>query len=305
MLDWRESKREFCLFMVPPMLWLLLFFALPLLVAWVYSFGFRGPLGETYLGLTLANYVRTFEPIHLAILWKTIWITAIVTVFCFIFGFPVAIAIAFSPRKWKFAYLMLVILPFWTNLLIRTYAWIAILRPRGFLNYALQWLHDTYYLLAGWVGLAPAHVEKFVPLEILYNDTAVVIGLIYVHIPFMILPIYATLDKIDKSCLEASLDLGSSQIRTVFRVMMPLCMTGIVSGVMLVFVLTLGNFIVSELLGGTNSLMIGNQIARQFGAARDWPFGAALSFIILYATFFLLWMRSVYSTRLEQRDAKR
>lgn len=302
MQNWRDEKKEFSVLMIPPAVWLLLFFTLPLVVVWIYSFGIRGPLGETNLGFTLANYIRSFELVHLAIMWKTIWITITVTVFCFIFGFPMAMAISFAPSKWKLRLLMLVILPFWTNLLIRTYAWIAILRPRGILNGILKWVHTTWYEL---LGYSTEEIPKFVPLEILYNDTAVVIGLIYVHIPFMILPIYATMEKLDKSFLEASLDLGSSQLRTIFRVMMPLCMTGIVSGAMLVFVLTLGNFIVADVLGGTNSLMIGNQISRQFGPARDWPFGAALSFIILYATFILLWMRSIYATRLEQRDAKR
>jgi len=301
MQDWRDEKKEFSILMLPPMFWLLMFFTLPLAVVWVYSFGYRGSLGETNLGFTFANYVRSFELIHLAIIWKTIWITVLVTVLCFLFGFPMAMAISFAPGKWKLRLLMLVVLPFWTNLLVRTYAWIAILRPRGILNGFLEWIHTTWYRL---IGYGAEELPSFVPWEILYNDTAVVIGLIYVHLPFMILPIYATMEKMDKSYLEASLDLGSGQMRTIFRVMMPLCMTGIVSGAMLVFVLTLGNFIVADVLGGTNSLMIGNQIARQFGAARDWPFGAALSFIILYATFILLWMRSVYATRLEQRDAK-
>ncbi|OUS03963.1 hypothetical protein A9Q96_16755 [Rhodobacterales bacterium 52_120_T64] len=302
MQNWRDEKNEFSILMLPPAFWLVTFFTLPLVVVWVYSFGNRGPLGETNLGFTLVNYVRAFELVHMAILWKTVWITIIVTALCFAFGFPMAMAISFAPGKWKLRLLMLVILPFWTNLLIRTYAWIAILRPRGILNGGLKWIHDTWYSL---IGYGVEEIPKFVPWEILYNDKAVVIGLVYVHIPFMILPIYATMEKLDKSFLEASLDLGSSQMRTIFRVMMPLCMTGIVSGAMLVFVLTLGNFIVADVLGGTNSLMIGNQIARQFGAARDWPFGAALSFVILYATFILLWLRSIYAARLEQRDAKR
>ncbi len=301
MEDWKNNRSWAVGFLGLPTVWLTVLFTLPLVVVWVYSFGYRGALGETIIGFTLANYIRSFELIHLAILWKSAWIAIVVTVICFVIGFPMAMAVAFAPSRYKNIFLLIVILPFWTNLLIRTYAWIAVLRPRGFLNSGLEWLHEKLGFILDAAGLPWG---EFVPLEILYNDTAVVIGLIYVHLPFMILPIYATLEKLERSYLEAALDLGASQLRTILQVMMPLSLPGIVTGCMLVFILTLGNFVVPDVLGGTSSLMIGNQIARQFGAARDWPFGSALSFVVLYATFLLLWLKAVYTARSAERNAR-
>jgi spermidine/putrescine transport system permease protein len=296
MRNWRHNKLAFGILILPPSAWLVLFFTLPLVVVWVYSFGERGPLGQTVISLSFDGYARALEWINLSIILKSAWIAIVTTAICLLIGFPMAMVIAFAPARYKNLLLLMVILPFWTNLLIRTYAWIAVLRTRGYLNFGLEWLHD---LLNGALGIfgTPDPLGPFQPLQLLYNQPAVVIGLVYVNLPFLILPLYATLEKLDKSYLEASLDLGASQIRTFFSVTVPLALPGVVSGALLVFILSLGTYLTPDLLGGPNSIMIGNLIAQQFGPARDWPFGSALSFLLLYATFIFLWVRAVVAQR--------
>ena len=146
------------------------------------------------------------------------------------------------------------------------------------------------------VGL-PGLLVKFEPFVLLYNNTAVIIGLVYVALPFLVLPLYATLEKLDRSYLEASLDLGAGQWRTLFSITLPLALPGVVSGALLVFIISLGSFLTPNLLGGTSSLMIGNLVAQEFGPARDWPFGSALSFLLMYATFLILWLRALVAAR--------
>ncbi|MEE8270614.1 MAG: ABC transporter permease, partial [Alphaproteobacteria bacterium] len=191
--------------------------------------------------------------------------------------------------------LLLIILPFWTNLLIRTYALIAVLRTRGYVNYTLEWLWDLGNGLLGLLGLGGYQLlgAEFSALELLYNNVAVVFGLVYVHLPFMVLPLYASLERLDRSYIEASLDLGAGQVRSFFTIVVPLAKAGIVSGTIITFIPALGSFLTPDLLGGTDSQMIANVIERQFKSANDWPFGAALSFILMYATFFALALRAV------------
>ncbi len=296
MESWRRNKLAFAVLALPPTAWLVVFFTLPLAIVWVYSFAERGPQGQIELAVSFANYARAIEWIHLGIIWKSIWIAGVTTAITFAIGFPLAMGIAFAPQRWKNPLLLLVILPFWTNLLIRTYAWIAVLRTRGFLNFGLEWLHGKLDALFTFVGL-PDLMGQFVALELLYNQKAVVIGLVYVYLPFLVLPIYATLEKLDRSYLEASLDLGASQWRTLISVTMPLALPGIISGCLLAFILSMGTFLTPALLGGTDSEMIGNLIARQFTSSRDWPFGSALSFLLLYATFIILWLRASFASR--------
>jgi spermidine/putrescine transport system permease protein len=296
MENWRDNKLVAAILLVPSSAWILIFFTLPLAIVWVYSFGYRGPQGQTILGLSLENYARAVEWIHLGILWKSIWTAAVATIICFIMGFPLSLGIAFAPQKYKNLLLLLVILPFWTNLLIRTYAWIAVLRTRGFLNFGLEWVHEKLDAAMTLVGL-PDLMGAFTPLALLYNHPAVIIGLVYVALPFLVLPIYATLEKLDRSYLEASLDLGAGQWRTMLSVTIPLAFPGIFSGLLLVFILSLGTYLTPVLLGGTDSMMIGNLIAQEFGPARDWPFGSALSFLLLYITFIMLWLRAAVASR--------
>ena len=192
---------------------------------------------------------------------------------------------------------MLVILPFWTNILIRTYAMIAVLRAKGYANYTLEYLWDALKFILTPLGMGSVMGERFVPLELLYNNTAVVFGIVYVYLPFMVLPLYSSLEKLDRSYLEASQDLGASQLQTFWQVIIPLAKPGIVSGIILVFIPALGTFLISDLLGGTDSQMIGNVIERQFKAANNWPLGSAMSFILLYITFLILTLRAWSATR--------
>ena len=273
--------------------WIVAFFLAPLAIVWAYSFGQNVGLTEVDISGTLANYLRALEPLYLGILAKSIFVAALTTLLCLVIGFPVALAIVFASERWRPWMLLLIMLPFWTNLLIRTYALIAVLRTQGYVNFGLEWMWDHASLLMTLAGLQP--LGEFEPLKLLYNNFAVVFGLVYVHLPFMVLPLYAALDRIDKSLIEASLDLGAGHMRTLFSIVVPLAMPGIVSGIIITFVPALGAYLTPDLLGGPDSQMIANVIERQFKRANDWPFGAALSFLLMYATFAVIALRAYWS----------
>jgi spermidine/putrescine transport system permease protein len=295
MENWREQPVVFWTFLLPGGLWLLGFFLAPLALVWLFSFGERsGPVDILITG-TLENYLKALDPIYLGLLWKSFWIAALATAIVLVIAFPVALVVSFAPPRLKPLLLMLVILPFWTNLLIRTYAMIAVLRTRGYVNFGLEAMWD--WLGAGIGALGLGALPPFQPLELLYNNAAVVIGIVYVYLPFMVLPLYATLERLDRSYLEASLDLGAGQWRTFLSIVVPLARPGIVSGVILVFIPALGTFLISDLLGGPDSQLIGNVIERQFKAANNWPLGAALSFLLMYLTFAALALRAFLAER--------
>ncbi len=282
--NWKDNKNVFWTLAAPGTFWLFVFFVIPLAFLFVMSFGgkaiINGEMSITeYAYFTgIGNYLRSLEPTYLQVMWKSIWVSALATVLCLLTAYPIAFGICFAPTRWKPILLLLVVLPFWINLLIRTYALIAVFRTQGYVN-----------LVAGTVGLGP--------FEMLYNNFAVIFGLVYVYMPFMVLPLYATIERLDKSFLEASLDLGASQFTTFMRVTVPLTMPGIITGVILVFIPCLGSFLTPDLLGGTNAIMIGNVIERQFKAANDWPFGAAISFMLMFATFAALMIRAFLAKR--------
>ena len=296
MESWRREPRVFWIFVLPGGLWLSAFFLAPLALVWLVSFGEKAGPVEIAITWTLDNYADALDPLYLGLLWRSFWIAALATAICLVVAFPVALLISFAPPRAKPILLLLVILPFWTNLLIRTYAMIAVLRTRGFVNFGLEWLWERADALLALLGLG-ALLGDYEPLTLLYNNAAVVIGIVYVYLPFMLLPLYATLERLDRAYLEASLDLGASQWRAMFSVVVPLARPGIVSGVVLVFIPALGTFLISDLLGGTDSQLIGNVIERQFKAANNWPLGAALSFILMYLTFAALALRSFLSRR--------
>ena len=177
-------------------------------------------------------------------------------------------------------------LPFWTNLLIRTYALMIVMGQQGYANSGLGALWNGASWLKTLVGLQP--LSTWEPLPLLYNNFAVVVGLVYVHLPFMVLPLYSALDRLDKSLIEASLDLGAGHLKTLFKVVVPLAAPGIIAGVMITLIPALGAYLTPDLMGGTDSQMIANVIERQFKRANDWPFGAALSFLLIYAMFALI-----------------
>ena len=246
----------------PGGLWLLLFFALPLAVMVVYSFLPRGVYGGVEPGFTFEHYRRFFDPLYLTILVRTVVMAGACTAFSLLLGYPVAYALAMSRRRRLL--LFLVILPFWTSFLVRTFAMIFLLRDTGLINTVL-------------LGLGVISE----PLVMLYTPFAVMLGLVYTFLPFMILPIYASLAGLPPSLLEAAEVLGAKPAARFRRIILPLSMPGVVAGCLLVFVPALGSFIPSDLLGGAKQMLIGNLVQNQFGPARNWPFGSAASFVVM------------------------
>jgi spermidine/putrescine transport system permease protein len=288
--SWRENRLVFWILSIPGAFWIIVFFLVPLSVLWLYSFGEKSGITDISITWTTFNYARVLQPVYLQILWKSLWISAVSTMICLALAYPIAFAICFASDRWKPLLLLITILPFWINLLIRTYALLAVFRTNGYVNKVIGWIWNGFDWFLG--GRHP-----YVPLELLYNNGSVIAGLVYVYLPFMVLPLYATVERLDKSYLEASLDLGASQFRTLVSVTIPLTMPGIVSGIILVFIPCLGAFLTPDLLGGANAIMIGKVIESQFKSANDWAFGAALSFVLIYATFGVLALRWALTAR--------
>ena len=257
-------------FLAPARLVMGLLFLAPLLIVLVYSFLTRGAYGGQSLPLTVDSYVRLADPIYLGITIRSFWIAGVSTAVCVLLGFPLALFIARSQRR-RNLWLGLVMLQFWTSFLVRTYAWMFLLRDTGLVN--------TLLLSAGLTSE---------PLPLLYNDLAVILGLVYGYLPFMVLPIYATLERIDRSLLEAAADLGANPVGTLTRVVIPLSKPGILAGAILVFIPCLGAYLTPDLLGGGKSILMGNVVQNQFTNARDWPFGAALSLAVMAVVMVLL-----------------
>jgi spermidine/putrescine transport system permease protein len=242
----------------------------PLAIVCVYSVLTRGGYGGVELPWTLENYQRLFDTLYGAIFLRSFWVAGVATVLCLVMGFPLALFISQSGER-KNLYLSLVILPFWTSFLIRTYAWMFLLRDTGLVNTVLQSL-----------GVIRE------PLPMLYNQGAVILGLVYGYLPFMVLPLYATLERLDRGLLEAAADLGARPLDALLRVTLPLCAPGIRAGAILVFVPCLGTYLTSDLLGGSKTILIGNLVQNQFTTARDWPFGAAASLLLMAVAMALL-----------------
>ncbi|PJC87934.1 spermidine/putrescine ABC transporter permease PotB [Vibrio sp. HA2012] len=255
--------------------WLIVFVFLPNLMIIGTSFLTRSESDLIELTLTLENYSRLLDPLYAQVLWHSLYMALIATLLCLLIGYPFAYIVAKMPEKWRPVMLFLVIVPFWTNSLIRTYGLKIVLGTRGIVNSSL---------------LALDIIDK--PLRIMYTETAVMIGLVYILLPFMILPLYSAIEKLDKTYIEAARDLGAGKIQTFIKVIFPLTMPGVIGGCLLVLLPALGMFYVSDLLGGAKNLLIGNVIKSQVLNARDWPFGAATSIamtilmaIMLYAYY--------------------
>ncbi len=247
------------LFLAPARVVNMLLFITPMAIVLAYSLLSRGIYGGVERPWTLESYARLADPLYGVILLRSFWISALSTLLCLVLGFPMALFIARSGAR-RNLYLNLVIIPFWTSFLVRTYAWMFLLRDTGLINTVLQ-------------SLGIIHE----PLPLLYNEGAVILGLVYGYLPFMVLPLYTTLEKLDKSLLEASADLGATPWTTLTRIIIPLSAPGIRAGSILVFITCLGAYLTPDLLGGSKTVMIGNVIQNQFTGARDWPFGAAAS----------------------------
>jgi spermidine/putrescine transport system permease protein len=291
----RRQLKGRLLLTAPAMLVLLVFLLAPLAIMFLVSILQSGDYGGVVWGqYSLDAYINflyerdlddswVFNTDYLQIFQRSLLLSLLTTAGCLLIGFPTALYLALQSERKRNLLLFLVTVPFWTNLLVRTYAWILLLRNGGLVDAGLQG-----------VGLTEQ------PLGLLYTDTAVIIGLLYCFLPFMVLPIYTSLEKLDWRLVEAAFDLGANRLQALKRIIIPLSMPGIIAGVMLVFIPSLGNYIIPELLGGGKSLMIGNLIQLQFGSSHNWPFGAALAFALL--SLVLLAMLS-YSLRFKANAA--
>ncbi len=272
----RQKKVRRLLLLSPSLITILAIGVLPLSIVLVYSFLEPGSYGGVKWQFSFDAYVQllfeadifdgslSFTTSYLEIFWRSLSLAMIATIGCVLIGFPTAYFIAIQPPEKRNMWLFLITIPFWTNLLIRTYAMLLILRDEGAINMGLKS-----------VGVIDA------PLPLLYSDFAVTLGLIYSFLPFMVLPIYASLEKFDFRLVEAGFDLYANRLKVLWRIIIPITKPGIAAGCILVFIPSLGAYITPEVLGGGKSLMIGNLIYLQFGSSRNWPFGAAIALILM------------------------
>lgn len=267
----RESRVFQGLALITPAnLYLLIFVVVPLVLIVILSFLSRGAYGDVVFAFNPSNYTRLLDPVYARILMYSLAVGLGTTVITMLVGYPLAYYIARSPARQRSLLLFLILVPFWTNFVIRIYAWIMILRGGGLLDTFLQW-----------TGIASE------PLGLLYTPTAVMIGMVYEFLPFMVLPLYTSLEKIEAALLEAAADLGAPPWRAFLRVTLPLSVPGMIAGTILVFIPAMGMFVLPDLMGGAKTLLIGNVIRNQFLTARDWPFGAAASMILMIMTLVL------------------
>ena len=270
--------------LTPVTVWLGLFFLVPLLFILAYSFGTSGIYGGITLGFNPGNYLRVFDPLYLEIVGRTLVIALINTFLCLLLGYPLAYFIAFKGGSRKNLLILLVMIPFWTSLLLRAYAWVVILGGNGIANRTLQFL-----------GITDG------PVNLIFTPQAVTMGMVYSYLPFMILPLYAALEKFDVRLKEAAQDLGASRWHTFWRVTFPLSMPGVIAGSILVFIPSAGEFVIPNLLGGARTVLVGNLIQQQFLLARDWAFGSALAMMLaaLLVGAIMFYVRKVGTDKLE------
>lgn len=282
----RESKSaQGTLLILPTLVFMVGLLIIPLILTLVVSFGQRSPDGNVIYSFSIANYVRLigyntdcpngasvcFDPLYAQIMWRSLVLAFNTTALVIALAYPLAYFIARAHPKRRNTYLFLVLIPLWTNFVIRVYAWMMLLRQEGVINIVVGWIANLLHV-------------PFTPLNMLYTPGAVLVGMVYEFLPFMILPIYTSLEKIDNSLYEAAADLGANSMRTLLRVTLPLSMPGVVAGTILVFIPVMGTFIVSDILGGRQVILVGNLIQRQFLDARDPTFGSAASLILMVLT---------------------
>lgn len=269
-----EKKRTLAL---PYILWTIVFSIVPLIIILVYSFCERTPYGDIVFKFTTGNYVKFFQPIYLKVLWRSIVLAVSSTALTLLIGYPMAWIISRAGDRARNFMVMLFVLPLWTNFLLRTYAWMGLLRENGFFNQVLMS-----------IGLINE------PLKLLYTEGAVLVGMVYNFLPFMVLPIYSVLVKMDQGHIDAANDLGANPTQTFIKVVLPLSFPGIVSGIIMVFMPALSTFIISDLLGGGQTMMLGNLIQNQFLSARNWQFGSAISTIMILMVLIMTLISSRY-----------
>jgi spermidine/putrescine transport system permease protein len=275
----------------PPLVYLLVFFAIPTLIMVLASFRTPGDFGGLAplvdeagrLDLNVDSYARFLvEPVYAEVFLKSVWYALVTTLCCLALAYPLAALIANSPKKYRDLLLLLVILPFWSNFLIRIYAWMIILGPQAALARGVNGV-------LGWFGHEP------VPL--LFSSFAVLVCLVYVHLPFMVLPLYANLEKHDQALLDAAQDLGANAWQRFWRITFPLSLPGVYAGAALVFIPALGIFAIPDILGGPDDSLIGNLIKQQFLETRDWPFGSVLSIVLTVAALALAGLAALIGRR--------
>lgn len=257
--------------LMPVLLWLSLFLVVPMLIVIGISFMGRDELGNVVFDFNLDAYATFFDPLYLGIYWDTIVLSVLTTILCLLLSYPLAYYIANAGPKMQTWGLALITIPFWINFLIRTYAWVLLLRTQGVVN---NLLIDLGFIQE--------------PLQMLYTKGAVLLGMVYTFIPFMVLPIYVALEQMDKKLLEAASDLGATGWKAFWHITLPQTRSGIMTGSVLVYVSTTGMFVVTDILGGAKSAMISNIIQSQFLGARNWPFGSALSVIFVITSLILI-----------------
>jgi spermidine/putrescine transport system permease protein len=269
----RAAQSGKLLILLPAGLWLVLFMLVPVVIIGVFSFGSRDALGQIHVAFQPDNYLRFVEGPYLLCLWRSLGMAAGTTALCLLLGFPCAAWLAFQvPPKQQGLFITLLTVPLWISFLLRIYAWITILRPTGLLPSFLRSL--------GWVN----------PPDLLYNQQAILLGMLYNYLPYMILPLYSTLEKLDRRLLEASRDLGANSWTTFARITVPLSMRGIVAGIIMVFVPSMGDYVTPDLMGGAKTMYIGSLIQNQFLIVHDWAFGSAVSTILLLLVGFGIWI---------------
>lgn len=266
----------------PVLIWMFSFFLIPLFLVVTVSFLTRGEYGGIQYNFTFNNYSRLIDSMYFKILWNSLIISFMTTISCLFLGYPFAYIIGRSPKKYRAILIMLIILPFWTNSLVRTYAWIILLRTEGIIN--------SYLLMLG-------IIDK--PLQLLYNNSSVLIGMLYIMFPFMVLPIYASVEKLDSSLIEAAKDLYASPIKTFLKITLPLTKSGILAGCLLVFVPTLGLFFIPDLMGGSKIILLSNLIKNQFLSARDWPFGMAISVLLIMMMLIIIGLMKLKGEKID------
>lgn len=249
---------------LPTVGWMFWFLIIPLTIVGIYSFLTKGTYGGIVYKFTLDNYSRAFDWIYVSIFLKSVNLAFFTTLICLIFGYPMAYCLAASSRKWRSILLTLLIVPFWTNFVVRTYALKVLFADQGPLN--------SFLLSFGFIAS---------PLSLSNSYAMVLVGMVTNYIPYMVLPLYVSLEKFDFSLLEAGRDLGATSYRNISRILLPLTLPGIITGSILVFTPALGEFLIPDLLGGAKTILMGSLITDQFLKMRDWPFGAALSMILM------------------------
>lgn len=265
----------------PATLFLSIFFVVPLGIMIIYSFLEPGLYGGVVWEYYPHNYGRIlgfadpmfefFDPVYISIFLRSLRIASITVICTLLVCYPAAFQLARMPERWKNLGLFLIALPFFASLVVRLFVWVLILRPTGFINTTLMSL-----------GIISE------PLELIYTEGAIILGMVYIFIPFMFLPIYASIERLDWTLVRASADLGANGFQTFFKVILPLTLPGIIGGSVIVFIPALGNFIVPAVLGGARVMMLGNLIEQQFLSARNWPFGAALAMMVMATVLVLL-----------------